>query len=317
MSTQNNSGGADNKNPGNKGFLFGGWMTARRNKINTALTERQKHIDLVIGESNDKLIIEDNNKEQKKKFEQEAARLSALVVDDSNSATVTGDCNTLLASGNTLINAASIDRYAVLTTFDKIKQRMIRAYDSRMASLNWFWQITGINLIYMAFFVTVICVFLLIPGQTRLHNTAFVCLACAMWGGVGGVVDAFFALRTHFSQQDFDDEFVPWYFFHPLQGMSMGAVIYLVLTAGLLAINGSPLQESATANMTNPSVVNSFGENVTAMFNQAVEKGSIGATALPIAMAFLAGFRQSTMVNFLTRIVNSILGNSQNDSKTV
>ena len=288
------------------------WRENRQKNREKAYQEREACIQKVLGDSAS--LIVKNNGEQKKKFEKEEERLAALVAEESNSVQVTTDCNTLLSNINTLVYTPNLDRCAIIANFNKVKQRIIRAYDSRMASLTWFGPITFTNGIYLAIFVSVIGALVLIPGQARLHNTAFVCLACAMWGGFGGVVDAFFALRTHFSRQDFDDEFVPWYFLHPLQGMSMGAVIYLILTAGLLAISGNPLRDSASANMT-VMAPNAVAENITSAFNNAVETGGIGATALPIAMAFLAGFRQSTMVNFLTRIVNSILGNTRDTSE--
>ena len=99
-------------------------------------------------------------------------------------------------------------------------------------------------------------------------------------GGVGGIVDAFFAVHSHFSNQDFNKQYWPWYYFHPFIGLSMGVLIFLVLQAGLLAVSSTTLQETATTK--------------------------IGVTALPIVLAFLAGFRQRTAVTFLTRIITSI-----------
>jgi hypothetical protein len=65
----------------------------------------------------------------------------------------------------------------------------------------------GTNLVYLGVIGVFIGLKMLIPGQGNLRNTAFVCLACALWGGFGGVVDAFFALHTHFFRQDFDKQY--------------------------------------------------------------------------------------------------------------
>jgi uncharacterized iron-regulated membrane protein len=131
---------------------------------------------------------------------------------------------------------------------------------------------------------------------------------------MGGVMDAFFAQHRHFSDQDFDKAYLPWYYTHPVLGISMGAVVYLIIQAGLLAVSGLPLEEVATANTTAASLQDAVTANITATSSEGTEVNKIGVTALPIAIAFLAGFRQRTGVDFFTRIITSIFsrGNGGN-----
>jgi hypothetical protein len=254
------------------------------------LLDRNNYVDEVLGPAS---LLDDDDIKQKIKFLQEVERLAILVADQSNSAAVSNDCNTLLSETGVLVNSGTPDRSAIIGKLNKIKQRLIRAYDSRQEHPVFSGAIVFVNLAFLGAYIALICVYALVPGQKNLENTAFVCLACALWGGIGGAVDAFFAFYSHMSAQDFDRKFWPWYYFHPILGVSMGAVVFLLFQAGLLAIGGTGLQEAATANTTTTAAA------------PAATK-AIGATALPIAVAFLAGFRQRTAVNFLTRIINSI-----------
>jgi len=126
------------------------------------------------------------------------------------------------------------------------------------------------------------------------------------------MIDAFVAMYTHFSGQDFDEHYLAWYFVHPALGIALGAVVYLVIQAGLLAVGGVPLQETST-NVTGFAAQNSVTGNISAIYAKAVAAGGIGATALPIAMAFFAGFRQRAALDFITRIVTAIFQKSNND----
>jgi hypothetical protein len=267
--------------------------------------EKEEYYKKVLGDPGTTLIDEDPAK-QKKILVHELERISRLAAEDSSSAAVSADCAALLDGARALLKEEKPDAGAVLGKFDKVRQRLLQAYESRAAQPEWFPFITVLNLVYLAIIVLIIVLYQLIPGQKNLENSAFVCLACALWGGVGGVVDAFFALHTHFARQDFDRQYWPWYYFHPILGLSMGAVVFLVLQAGLLAISGMPLQEAAAANVTAASVQNALTANITAVAPAVAASGKIGVTALPIALAFLAGFRQRTAVDFLTRIVAAV-----------
>lgn len=58
-----------------------------------------------------------------------------------------------------------------------------------------------------------------------------------IWGGVGGVVGALFALWRHVSdQQDFDRQYTLWYITSPILGLPLGAFIFLVIQAGFFTL---------------------------------------------------------------------------------
>ena len=265
------------------------------------IADRKKYIDEVVGPAGTSLLDEDDAV-QKFKFTQEEERLGIYINEVSNSLAVTTDCNTLISEVNTLINAGTLDRSAILDKLGKIKQRLIMAYDSRQANPQFAPVVMILNLVFLGLFLFFIIRYSLIPGQNNLENTAFVCLACAVWGGIGGIVDAFFAFYKHVSSQDFDKQYWPWYCFHPLLGLSLGAVIFLVFQAGWLAVGGTGLQETVSGNITSNTA-------------PAISTGAIGATALPIAIAFLAGFRQQTAVDFITRIISSIFQKTEDTNK--
>jgi hypothetical protein len=249
------------------------------NKKETQAKSKTEYTEKILGEPGFSLIDKDPA-EQKKKLSLEAERLSKTVAGESSSAAVSGDCTKLLDEARTLLKEANPDANTVLSKFDRVKQRLLQAYNSREAQPGWFSFVVIYNLLYLAIIILLIIWYKLIPGQDNLQNTAFVCLACTLWGGLGGVVDAFFAMHAHFSQQDFDTNYWPWYYLHPLLGLSMGAVVFLILQAGLLTVSKTTLQETAG--------------------------GTAGVTALPIALSFLAGFRQSAAQGFLARIIKAV-----------
>jgi hypothetical protein len=258
--------------------------------------ETEPYYKEVLGEPEESLIVRDRKDSQGKIDEaanteatrsnliKEAERLSTLIAEQSSSIPVTKDCSKLLAEARGLISSVSLDSGAVLGKFDAVKYRLLRAYESKKVWPKWFLILLGWNFICLGIIGYFIGSYMLIPGQKNLEDIGFVALACALWGGVGGVVDALFALHTHISSRDFDLRFRPWYFLHPLLGLSLGGVIFLLIQAGLLAIADTQLKEAANAS-----------DGVTA-----------GGTVVPIAFAFLAGFKQNTAYEFVGRIVKSV-----------
>ncbi len=95
-----------------------------------------------------------------------------------------------------------------------------------------------------------------------------------LWGGLGGVVGALMALRTHIArEQDFDQQWSIWYVTNPIMGIVLGAFVFLVVRAGLLALlPGSEAQ--------------------------------IQSTWLLYALAWLAGFQQNVAYKLVERLVS-------------
>jgi hypothetical protein len=265
---------------------------SQKNTGNTDISFEDEYYKEVLG-TQDKPLLVDDLKATKKKLTSEAEKLFRLVSKESNSAAVTGDCDTLLEQARKQLNADPPEIAAASRSLDKVKRRLLTAYESRSAWPKWILTLFGVNAAYLFIIGFLIGWYALIPGHKNLESTAFVCLACALWGGLGGVIDAFFAIYYHASNQDFDLHFRTWYFVHPIQGAALGAVVYLLIQAGLMATTGTSLQEATTANITGAA-------------STAVGTSNVGATALPIAIAFLAGFKQNKARRFLTRIVTSI-----------
>jgi hypothetical protein len=82
--------------------------------------------------------------------------------------------------------------------------------------------------------------FLLGPRAFSDNETDLVYLVGSMmWGGLGGVIGAWYSLVQHIARdQDFDRQHRMWYFNSPLMGMGVGAVVYAILRAGLLSLTG-------------------------------------------------------------------------------
>jgi hypothetical protein len=96
-----------------------------------------------------------------------------------------------------------------------------------------------------------------------------------MWGGIGGIIGALYALWWHVSdQQDFDRQYVMWYLVQPIMGVVLGGIVYLLLAAGFLVLQISPSDPNA------------------------------GARLLPYLLAVLAGFRQNFIYNQFDRLVS-------------
>jgi hypothetical protein len=58
-----------------------------------------------------------------------------------------------------------------------------------------------------------------------------------IWGGLGGIVGAFYALWKHIaSEQDFDPQYYLWYLTNPILGIALGAFIFLVFQAGFFSL---------------------------------------------------------------------------------
>jgi len=261
--------------------------------MSTSTGYKDAYYNDVLGQSEESLIelksdgtVDDSK--TKNKILKEIERLSRLITEQSSSISLSGECTKNIDKARELLSATTLEAAKTVQYLEKVKQRLIRAYESREAKQKWFAILLIYNLVFFAIFTTLIVTQKLIPGQSSLDDTILVCLACAAWGGIGGVIDAFCSMHMHFSKQDFDTRFLPWYFLHPILGVSLGAVIFLILQAGLLTVSQTTLKEGETS--------------------------SLGTTALPIAFAIFAGFRQNVALDFISRIIRTIFQNEESTS---
>lgn len=98
-----------------------------------------------------------------------------------------------------------------------------------------------------------------------------------LWGGIGGVVGALYALWYHIAdRQDFDKHYSMWYYVQPLMGLVLGAITFLILAGGFLVVQ---------VNIADPNA-------------------ATGARLIPYLVAVLAGFKQDFVYDQLERVVS-------------
>ncbi len=116
-------------------------------------------------------------------------------------------------------------------------------------------------------------------GPVTGMSMLFPMWATMLWGGIGGVVGALYSLHWHVSVlQDFDKHHWMYYVVHPIMGVILGGIIYLIASAGFLAM----------------------GADVTRLNEEQLRW-------LPALIACLAGFRQKFAYELLDRIME-VLG---------
>jgi len=143
--------------------------------------------------------------------------------------------------------------------------------------------------LYLSFWLTVFVAGLLFANQVtdyvriwgRLDGDQLANLApifnTMLWGGIGGVVGAMYALWYHIAdRQDFDKHYGMWYHVQPLMGLVLGAITFLILAGGFLVVQ----------------------------VNLADANASTGARLIPYLVAVLAGFKQDFVYEQLERVVS-------------
>ena len=106
----------------------------------------------------------------------------------------------------------------------------------------------------------------------------------ALAGGIGGVVTILYDLSWHVSvRNDFDRQYVMKYLVYPIMGFVLGAVIYLITSAGFSAINvagGDPRSFSA------------------------------GILSVQVLLGFIVGFRQQIVYDMVDVILRRFSTNA-------
>lgn len=95
-----------------------------------------------------------------------------------------------------------------------------------------------------------------------------------LWGLVGAALDGFRELHTRVARQELDPNRLTWYLVHPLLGGGLGGILFLLVSAGLLA--------------TGQDVVD---------FNP----------SLPLILAALAGFEQQNVIRYFRDTIRQVL----------
>lgn len=113
------------------------------------------------------------------------------------------------------------------------------------------------------------------PDSERL-NWAVLFLSTLAWGGIGGVTSALWSLYYHISiQRDYDPVENLWYYSQPVLGMVLGGIVFLIMGAGFLVVQ----------------------------VDLAGQDAALGARLMPAAVAVIAGFRQTVVLDLIERAI--------------
>lgn len=292
------------------------------NKLNTALSKliepishlffppdtTDEYVVKIMGTER-KDLISSNDKATREKLEAEADMLLREAIQRSSSTTLTNTVRDLINEARSTISKRPLKPHAVMDKLDEVRLVLVRAYETRKL---WplFSSIVFLNIVYLGIFIWLIAWKSLMPPYSGPMNAMAAGIAsCALWGGIGGVVDALDSLNYHVAKsRDFDKQYTGWYWLHPLLGGALGAIVYLVLQAGLATISNSAM---TAANVTNTVAGNATGT----VAGNGTGTVAVGVTAFSIAVAFLTGFKQMTAIAFLSRIVKSIFQKEDSEGK--
>ncbi len=111
-------------------------------------------------------------------------------------------------------------------------------------------------------------------GSTSLASDITIGATSILWGGLGGVVGALYALWRHVARlQDFSKQYTMWYITNPIMGITLGVFIFLVIRAGMFSL---------TAGASSQGITSAFAIYV---------------------MAWIAGFQQNVALDIVRRIL--------------
>ena len=98
------------------------------------------------------------------------------------------------------------------------------------------------------------------------------------WGGMGGVVGAYYSLYWHAAKvKDFDKQYIMWYVVQPVLGLAIGALAHLIVGSGFL-----------TGRV------------------EAGTEGQVAVSLFPATIAFIAGFRQRFILEIIDRVIQLV-----------
>lgn len=129
-----------------------------------------------------------------------------------------------------------------------------------------------------------------IPLNSERLNWTVLFISTLAWGGIGGVTSGLWSLFHHISvQRDYDPVENLWYYSQPVLGMVLGGIVFLIMGAGFLVVQ----------------------------VNLTTQDAALGARLLPAAIAVVAGFRQTMVLDLIERIVALIMPGKPDEQATL
>jgi hypothetical protein len=174
--------------------------------------------------------------------------------------------------------------YFVESAEAKLKRSVRSSAASRSLKmwLLWIWELG------MLVGFTALIVITFIPGLTLfgvpVASEMITLLRALAWGGLGGVLGALYNLHWFIQHREYDPAYTASYFIRPLMGVLVGAILFLISQAGILAGNA---------------------------FIPALP-GTPGPTEIPVGpiflylFAILAGFKQEYVLEFFDNVLRAI-----------
>jgi hypothetical protein len=141
----------------------------------------------------------------------------------------------------------------------KAADHYFRAVDS--ASISWrFLNIYAIHLwIYLVTFLAIIFIFYYFDLDHFLHLRAGVTqlsIDAAAWGVIGSLLRGIWWLWKNVNDREYRKTWIVWFISTPFIGGILGAIVYFIITAGLLIVTTDDLSNRNNFDeITNPMVV--------------------------------------------------------------
>jgi hypothetical protein len=189
---------------------------------------------------------------------------------------------TLLQEARQILIESPENYVAVEARMMQVQVTMSRTTESRLQAGRYGPRILGYEILWLAVlllglvFAAPLTEFFTRSGNITgaTANDLFPFWSTLMWGGIGGIIGALYALWWHVSdQQDFERQYLMWYLVQPIMGVVLGGIVFLLLTGGFLLLQVKPSDANA------------------------------GARLVPYLVAVLAGFRQNFIYGQFDRLI--------------
>lgn len=185
---------------------------------------------------------------------------------------------------NYLLDLLQKSRNAIMAGLDQYEEaeRYLGEVEHRLGLqkrvMEWSKTIGRNLVVYEVFWLIVFGVMLYIIDryQVGFSRDIYYFFNSLVWGGLGGVVGALYALWKHIAdKQDFDKQYSVWYITNPILGISLGGFVFLVIRAGFFSLTAGTAGDE-----------------------------TIQSAAVIYVLAWISGFKQNVVYEIVRRILD-------------